>query len=290
VILAPDGQVWAPVRKAPEHFYLNPDGDLRGDGAPSAAVNPATGMPEVAWARNDDGQFDIVFSHWDGAAWTVFETVAEGDHTHLAPRLFHDGNGSRYVLWTAWKDGVSAALVSTSTVDGAFSTPKVLDGDRYEGRYPSALVVEDSIWTAHEKRDQGRRYLVLQQFGLIDPGGPSGFVPKGNEIDNPWEKAQVNLEPDVGSNNLLSRGGISSSPSGQIRPPRVEYPPSHPMVHVEDGVIWADWYQGEAGLGYAVFDGVGLDGPYFLALDGRGDLEQGRRDVRRIVIGSAGGR
>lgn len=285
VLVARDGQVWTPVRKGPGHYFLNPYGDVRGDGAPSAAENPATGMPEVAWARNDDGSFDVVFSHWDGREWTVFETIGGGEATHLTPHLFHDANGSRYILWTGWKGGDPTAWISSATVDGAFSAPRALNDTLHEGRYPWARTVEDSIWTVHEERREGTRYIVVQQFGLIEPGDPSAFVPKGNEIDNPWAQSEVMADNEGMQQEPLSRGGISRSPSGQVDPPRVEYPPSHPMVHGEDGAVWVDWYQGEMGLGYAVWDSGELVGPYFIAMDDGTDLERARREVRRIVIG-----
>jgi hypothetical protein len=285
VINARNGQIWTPVRNVPEENFLNPQGDLRGDGAPSGAVNPATQMPEVAWSRNDEGLFEVVFSHWDGTAWTPFETVGQGGGSHLTPRLFHDGDGSRYVFWTVWQNGKTLALVSAATATGAFSTPKSLDDIALEGRYPSAHVLVESIWTVHEKREQGVRYIVLQQFGLIEPCGPTGFVPRINEIDNPWEKAQVLLEPE--KLQLPSGSGtVSGAPGGQITPPQPVYPPSDPRVHEEDGVIWADWYQGELGLGYAVWNGVDLDGPYFVELDGQTTIETARRDVRRSVTGN----
>jgi hypothetical protein len=287
VLTARDGQVWTPVRKAPAHLYLNPYGDLRGDGAPSASVNPATGLPEVAWARNDEGSFDVVFSHWDGREWTVFETVGGGEENHLTPHLLHDGNGSRYVLWTGWQEGASTALVASATVDGRFSAPRALNGAADQGRYPGAVTDEDSLWTVHEERRGATRYIILKQFGLIDPAEPGAFVPKGNEIDNPLTQGATLADEGSEFPPGVPLGGLVGMP-GQVDPPRVEYSPSDPQVHAESGVVWVDWFQGERGLGYAIWDGEELDGSYFLAMDDKTDLERARREVRRIVTGRSG--
>ena len=62
----------------PSRIALNTDGDVNGDGPPSVLMNPFSGLPTVAWARNSASGFDVVVSHFAAGAWSAPEVVAGG--------------------------------------------------------------------------------------------------------------------------------------------------------------------------------------------------------------------
>jgi hypothetical protein len=74
----------------PSRIALNTDGDVNGDGPPSVLMNPFSGLPTVAWARNSASGFDVVVSHFAAGAWSAPEVVAGGTDDELDPHLVLD--------------------------------------------------------------------------------------------------------------------------------------------------------------------------------------------------------
>lgn len=98
------GQHWTKQREGvPSSSLLNPFGDIRGDSAPSIAVNPASGLPEVAWGRAGTWPA-VMFASWDpeGEKWEARDIPRAAGASSWAGRvvqLLHDQNGNRLVVF-----------------------------------------------------------------------------------------------------------------------------------------------------------------------------------------------
>jgi hypothetical protein len=89
--------------QTPYRVALNTAGDVNGDGPPSMLVNPFSGLPTVAWARNSASGFDVVVSHFAGGAWSTPEVVAGGGDDELDPYLVLDpSDGTVHLFY--WVD------------------------------------------------------------------------------------------------------------------------------------------------------------------------------------------
>ena len=88
---------------------LNPNGDLRGDGAPAYAYNPINGLPTVVWAARTGGGFDIVASTFDGRRWSDAVRIHPVNSVDdLDPRIAFTPDGMALVVW--WQKSASPVV------------------------------------------------------------------------------------------------------------------------------------------------------------------------------------
>jgi len=96
--------------QTPSRIALNTDGDVNGDGPPSVLMNPFSGLPTVAWARNSTSGFDVVVSHFEAGAWSVPEVVAGGTDDELDPHLVLDPfDGTVHLFY--WIDAATPVVM-----------------------------------------------------------------------------------------------------------------------------------------------------------------------------------
>jgi hypothetical protein len=89
---------------------LNEQGDLNGDGRPSDAFDPVSGLPIVAWARNSASGYDIVVSSYAAGAWSEPQVVAGSADDELDPSLVVDpADGTVHLFY--WVDGATPAVM-----------------------------------------------------------------------------------------------------------------------------------------------------------------------------------
>jgi hypothetical protein len=97
----PVGVAWArhtPVGNT-SRVVLNEQGYANGDGRPSLLAS-ATLAPIVVWARNSPAGYDIVYSRFDGTAWTTPEVIVATPADELDPVLLEDPtDGSIHLLY-----------------------------------------------------------------------------------------------------------------------------------------------------------------------------------------------
>jgi hypothetical protein len=90
--------IWEPVRDVDPVLFLNPEGDGRGDGRPSVAMDPVTKWPHVVWAYNNGVDHDIAYSRWDGDGWLETKFLTSSAADEIDPRIHVDGDAT-YVVW-----------------------------------------------------------------------------------------------------------------------------------------------------------------------------------------------
>lgn len=84
------------------YAVLNPQGEANGDGSPSVAVNPVSGLAMVAWSRASASGFDVVVSAFQNGAWSNPTVVAGGSSDELDPSLTIAPDGTVHLFfWSA---------------------------------------------------------------------------------------------------------------------------------------------------------------------------------------------
>jgi hypothetical protein len=293
-IKSANGGIWAPVRHgAPAHYLLNPGGDVRGDIFGDWARNPVSGFPEVVWSRNQGGHFDVVFSWWNGLGWQGPARVSASPENDLRPFLYHDANGTRYVVWTGYEtdDRSSAWIAASFDGEADFGPPSKMHADPVSGLLPAAWVGEYSLLAVYEERRGDDRFLEILEYTLLER------YLRSSAMDNPILLGEIILEEQPSSlqpTGSGSAGGPSTGvgrPEGEPSSPASSaFLPSDPRIHMAAGVIWVDWIQTEHYLGYAAYEGAGFGQPEFVRYHGPPDLVRARRQVRRLVLGPPGHR
>jgi len=281
------GKVWVPVRHGvPAHFMLNPDGDSRGDIFGDWALNPYTGYPEVAWSRNEGGNYDVVFSWWDGLAWQGPVQISSSPANDLGPRLYHDGNGARYVLWTAWREkGSDAYLARANVAETDFGDPVKMQPEHYSGLLPSGRMTQYSLLTVHEEDHGSRRILRILESLLLEPyyrGTPidnpfaadMGEVPLGTEPPENEDPTPLGGSPD--GDQGLDRSALDPGPDPVL--------PSQPRIYWEMENLWVDWIEDEDSVGYSVYGIGGFMEPRFVHYHAPADAERARKKVRHLIL------
>lgn len=163
----PTSAIWA--RYNPEsgsRYVLNDQGDVNGDGKPSSVLNPVSGLPIVAWARNDATGFDIVLSTFAGGAWTTPVVLAGSTDDELDPFLLVDPtDGTVHLLY--WVDNASPRVMHREAPADltSWSAPvQVSDPGEIAARPAAALHLGDLrvVYEAHTLGPGGTpRQIIL---------------------------------------------------------------------------------------------------------------------------------
>lgn len=182
--------VWKQVRpRVPFDALLNPLGDVTGDLSPSIAVHPVTGQPWVVWPRNEGNQKRLVYSTWNGKAWTAPQPIAIPDlmgWDQIEPRLMFDPAGTPFLLFTeAARNG---RILFTTKARGVWTPPLPLSDGRVDSRTPGAALLGDALqvtWSTPVgmvSRLLPTAALVESATNLMDSPIPPGSNP---DPDNP---------------------------------------------------------------------------------------------------------
>ncbi len=117
---------WPIVRlHLPSARILNPTGSdgPRPDGWPSLGRDPVDGAPEVAWARFDGADYEIVVSRWENDQWAVPDVLTDNAVDDRDPELAYAPDGTARI--TFWSEGQVFWL--TRTPSGSWSSPESVD-------------------------------------------------------------------------------------------------------------------------------------------------------------------
>jgi hypothetical protein len=185
--------VWKQVRpRVPFESLLNPLGDTTGDLPPSIAIHPQTGRPWVVWPRNEGNQKRLVYSTWDGKAWTLPQRVAAPDimgWDQIEPRLLFDPAGTPYLVFT---EAARNGRILFSTVARGVWTPTLpLSDGTIDSRSPGAAVLGDDLkvtWstpTGVVTKTLPTTALVERATSLMDSPIPPGSNPKPDDPEPP---------------------------------------------------------------------------------------------------------
>jgi len=137
-------------------FVLNPNGDVTGDGPPSAAFAPDSSLPSVVWSKNTPSGFDIVISCFDGSQWTA-ESLVSGDAAdELDPKLAIDPlDGTHHVVY--WiNDGAPRVLYRSAPADlSSWSAPVQVSHLADIAVRPSLTFFEGELYVVYELHSGG---------------------------------------------------------------------------------------------------------------------------------------
>ena len=158
---------WPLVRQhVPADWVLNPGGSDRvpPDGEPSLGWDPVGDRPEVAWARHDGEDFEIVIASWLGDRWSEPRSVTENAVDDFAPSLAYGPDGTARIAFE--REG--RVCVVRRPPGGDWSAPEEVD----QGSTPTvaATAVER---VAYQQAGEDSTEVVVSRR---DAGG--GWVPE----------------------------------------------------------------------------------------------------------------
>jgi hypothetical protein len=136
---------WTPVRNIASQRFLNPQGDLYGDGRPAVIDDRRSGSPVVVWTRPSGRATVLVWSTWEGNGWTPPRWLhplsgAAGD---FDPVLATDASGRIHLVW--WRDegGKGRVFWSRFLGQGGWTPPRPISPAGADARYPAVDLESD---------------------------------------------------------------------------------------------------------------------------------------------------
>lgn len=240
-----DPTCWKVIRDGLTGEILNAEGWVRGDGRPDFSWFE-NGYPFVAWSRLEGPDLDIVYSEWDGAAWTPQQPVATSPGDDLDPRVFVEPGGAVHVAW--WKAGTPDAVFYSSRAfaEGAWAPPVRVTTELEAGRRPSVAVLDGVVRVAYER-----------------------------------DSLAAGAAQDVVISRLLPTGEFQ--PEVVARTDRTER--LDVILHSEAGSLWLDWKHGADTFGYVEANGTSWNHPAQEPWPSTTwvGTEDVRRTIRRLV-------
>lgn len=196
VWLSPDGR-----RARRDRFTrvtLNESGALRGDGVPSVAVHPISGLPWAVWSLNENGDAELAVSLFDGRNWSspyLLGAAANGI-ADLEPKLLFTPAGKPIVIW--WRmssDGTDQSVWLTARSNGTWLHPARLSGIRTRASRPAVLLKGSDLVLAFES-NEGVQIRTLPADapalgGTETAGGAEGPDPPTRRDDTRPPECQV---------------------------------------------------------------------------------------------------
>ncbi len=219
---------WPLVRQhVPADWVLNPGGSDRvpPDGEPSLGWDPVGDRPEVAWARHDGEDFEIVIASWLGDRWSEPRPVTENAVDDLAPSLAYGPDGTARIAFE--REG--RVWVVRRPPGGDWSAPEEVD----QGSSPTvaATAVER---VAYQQAGEDSTEVVVSRR---DAGG--GWVPE--------VVATTTFEGLDGDGNVDGR--LHASADGRV------------WVDWEDSAEYLGWSELQDGGGWSAPRYESLSGP-----------------------------
>lgn len=199
----PIGIVWSRYRlSTPEWQVLNDGGYANADGDPSVVMT-ADGTALVVWSRNSAQGYDVVYSRFDGGAWSEPELLAGTAPDELDPQAFLDpADGSVHVVY--WVDD---------------AVPRVM-----HVQAPADL----SSWTAAEQ--------------VSEPSIPA-FRPSGVFHDGALRVVYELHDFGIGTTprQIMFATKSGGSFEREMLSITLHDAPNRPQVHSANGYLWVDW-------------------------------------------------
>ncbi len=177
-----------------QRVLLNETGAERADGVPSIVNHPLTGLPWAVWSFNENGDYELAVSVFDGRNWSspVLLGAAPNGAADMNPRLLFTAAGRPLITW--WRmsrDGSEQSVWFTTRLNGAWQPALRLSSSRRQARRPSMELTKDALIIAYDT-EAG---IEIKSFPLTAPmlggaqpsGGADGPDPPSNKDTRPPE-------------------------------------------------------------------------------------------------------
>ncbi|MFQ5768558.1 MAG: hypothetical protein ACE5ID_11335 [Acidobacteriota bacterium] len=173
---------------------LNEAGASRGDGVPSVAVHPFTGLPWAVWSFNDGGDYELAFSIFDGRHWSspTLLGAAPNGQDDMEPKIVFTASGRPIIVW--WRLPLNGSVPSvwlTTRANGAWQPPIRLSSSRRSALRPALLLEGDHIIVAYQT-DAG---VQMQKIPVGSPAVGGKKTSGGHDGPDPPTNGDPNL-PD----------------------------------------------------------------------------------------------
>jgi len=182
--------IWSKVTSGDDFLILNPGGHAHGDGPPSIQINSVTQLPEAVWAFKIGRAMEIVWSRFDGEAWTSPVALTSGGRS-FDPRLSIDDAGNRRVAF--WRRGLSQEpdglyVTTLPHAETQWWLPQRISLEGVPTRRPDIRTYPSygTFLVAEEETPDG---LTISVFNLPVS---DGSTPPQRDSD-PWGRQQVHM-------------------------------------------------------------------------------------------------
>ena len=171
--------IW--MRFAPQSsakIVLNEGGDANGDGRPSMAIDPGTGLPIVTWGKNNGSGFDIVESHFENGAWTAPAIIAAAATTSIDPEpaiALDEQTGTVHIVYVAG-DSAPQVMHSEAPADlSSWTAPILVSEVGEDALRPSAVIHQGVLTVTYEFHASGVG-STPRQITVATSNGFGGFT------------------------------------------------------------------------------------------------------------------
>ena len=157
---------------------LNQDGATNGDGLPSVVFNPISGLPIVAWGKNNGSGFDIVESHFENGAWTTPAIIVAGVATSIDPEpsiALDRQTGDVHIVYLT-DDAAPKVMHTEATASlASWTTPVQVSEIGEKALRPSAVIHQGTLTVAYESHGSGVG-SAPRQITIATSDGLGGFT------------------------------------------------------------------------------------------------------------------
>ncbi|MCJ7668547.1 MAG: GDSL-type esterase/lipase family protein [Anaerolineae bacterium] len=212
--------------------------DATPDLMPTLAVDK-NGLPWVAWAGKYRGEYEILYSHWDGHGWSEEELVETTSFLKGGePILFSDPAGRLKIVWKAY-DLQGSYIAYSRWTDMGWSAPEQISGpEEILPAFPEAMVDDRGdgwvIWAEtapghealHWRRVEGAlprlpegiagRYGIEAMVALVNNryAAFGDSITWGGYVSDPYQPYPINLEGYL-DNNVAPSEVINAGLDGE---------------------------------------------------------------------------
>jgi hypothetical protein len=144
---AKKSRIWDFNREGKKGIYpLNVEGDVLGDGLPVVEENvPGTGLPWAVWDRDGGSQRGLVWSTWNGSAWTPVVAVENrGGGDQGQPCIVFNDHGRPYLAFTQRAESGENVVRFTIFLRTVWAISIPVSGEGEEASSPSIEIVDDA--------------------------------------------------------------------------------------------------------------------------------------------------
>lgn len=169
-------RIWSATTVPSTRRPLNTSGDALGDLAPTVVESMTVPRwPLAVWPRLSGGDYDLVFSRWEGTQWRTIQFVQpDTPYNELEPRLAFNSLGQVYLVFWSDEAGIGSVYFSIFTT-GHWTSPERVSSPGVDSRHVSLqLNGDDVVRVTFETAigDESRDVHIVQSTSITDDIDP----------------------------------------------------------------------------------------------------------------------
>lgn len=169
-------RIWSVTTVPAGRRPLNAAGDGLGDLAPTVVEGmSAPRWPMAVWPRLSGGDYDLVYSLWDGTQWTsILFVQRDTPYNELEPRLAFNSLGQVYLVFWSDEAGIGSVYFSIFTTSH-WTRPVRVSSPGVDARHASIQLTGDDVVRVNFETGTGiesRDVHIVQSSSITDDIDP----------------------------------------------------------------------------------------------------------------------